>query len=90
MPAILQPTSLKEVVERTAAALGVSFDEICEITADRIGQDSRYWLDSSKIESTLGWKQLIDWDTGLSEMVQWGTTFANQIKNYSTDYVLRG
>jgi dTDP-glucose 4,6-dehydratase len=85
-----EPTSIKEVVERTAAAMGVSFDEICEITADRIGQDSRYWLDSSKIESTLGWKQLIDWDTGLSEMVQWGTTFASQIKNYSTDYVLRG
>ena len=41
------PTSIREVVERTAKALGVPFDQLCEVTGDRLGQDSRYWLDSS-------------------------------------------
>jgi dTDP-glucose 4,6-dehydratase len=85
-----EPTSIREVVERTASALGVPFAEICEITEDRIGQDSRYWLDSSKIESQLGWSQLIEWDEGLKEMVQWGRSYTSQIKNYPTEYVMRG
>ena len=84
------PTSIREVVQRTASALGVAFEDICEITQDRIGQDSRYWLDSSKIELTLGWEHSISWDEGLNEMVEWGRTYANQIKNYPIDYVMRG
>jgi dTDP-glucose 4,6-dehydratase len=84
------PTAIREVVERTAHALGIPFNDICEVTPDRIGQDSRYWLDSSKIETSLGWRQLIDWESGLREMVNWGYTFSDEIKNYPTDYVLRG
>lgn len=85
-----QPSSIREVVERTALALGIPFSEICEIVQDRIGQDSRYWLDSTKIENTLGWKQMISWDEGLEEMVKWGRIFGEEIKNYPTEYVLRG
>ena len=43
------PTSIREVVERTAKALGMPFEQLCEVTGDRLGQDSRYWLDSSAI-----------------------------------------
>lgn len=85
-----QPTLIREVVERTASVLGVPFSEICEIVQDRIGQDSRYWLDSAKIENTLGWVQKIGWDEGLEEMVKWGRLFSDEIKNYPIDYVLRG
>ena len=31
------PTSIREVVERTAKALGVPFDQLCEVTGDRLG-----------------------------------------------------
>jgi len=85
-----QPTPIREVVERTASVLGVPFSEICEVVQDRIGQDSRYWLDSTKIENTLGWVQKIGWDEGLEEMVKWGRLFSDEIKNYPIDYVLRG
>ena len=51
-----EPTSIREVVERTAKALEVPFDELCTVTEDRLGQDSRYWLDSGKILAELGWK----------------------------------
>ena len=85
-----QPTPIREVVERTASVLGVPFSEICEVVQDRIGQDSRYWLDSTKIENTLGWVQKIGWDEGLEEMVKWGRLFSDEIRNYPIDYVLRG
>jgi len=83
------PTSIREVVERTAAALGLRFDEVCEMTEDRLGQDSRYWLDSSAIRRDLGWEPEIFWDEGLAEMVAWGHKYVNQIQDWPTDYVLR-
>ncbi|MEM9209913.1 MAG: GDP-mannose 4,6-dehydratase [Pseudomonadota bacterium] len=83
------PTSICEVVERTAAAVGIPFEDLAEVTEDRLGQDSRYWLDSTKIKEHVGWEPEIDWDQGLAEMVDWGKTYLDEIKNVPTDYVLR-
>ena len=84
-----QPTSIREVVERCAAAVGIPFEELCEVTGDRLGQDSRYWLDSSAIKRDVGWEPQIGWDEGLAEMVDWGRTYLDDIKDIPTDYVLR-
>ncbi len=84
-----KPTSIREVVERCAGALGVPFEELCEVTEDRLGQDSRYWLDSSAIKRDTGWAREIGWDEGLAEMVDWGKTYYDAIKDWPTDYVLR-
>lgn len=83
------PTSIREVVERTVEALGLPFNSVCNITEDRLGQDSRYWLDSNKIKEQLGWEPAIGWDEGLGEMVDWGHKYKLQIQNLSTDYVMR-
>jgi dTDP-glucose 4,6-dehydratase len=84
-----KPTSIRRVVELTAAALDAPFKDLCEITDDRLGQDSRYWLDSSAIEADLGWTPEIGWQEGLAEMVDWGRKYLDQIRHVSTDYVLR-
>ena len=83
------PTSIKEVIQRVANSLNMKFEDLCKITEDRLGQDSKYWLDSSKIKS-LGWKQTISWDEGLKEMREWGEKYINQLKLYPKDYVMRG
>lgn len=84
-----QPTSIREVVERCAGALGVPFTQLCEVTEDRLGQDSRYWLDSSAIKRDVGWEPQIGWDEGLAEMVAWGRRYWDGIKDWPTEYVLR-
>ena len=84
-----QPTSIRRVVELTAQALGMPFAELCEMTEDRLGQDSRYWLDSSAIKRDVGWQPEIEWGEGLDEMVAWGRRYFDQLKDVSTTYVLR-
>jgi len=59
------------------------------MSEDRLGQDSRYWLDSSRIKNELSWEPQIGWDNGLVEMAAWGTRYLNDIKDWPTDYVLR-
>jgi dTDP-glucose 4,6-dehydratase len=84
-----EPTSIRRVVELTAQALGMPFEALCEVTGDRLGQDARYWLDSSAIKKDVGWEPQISWEEGLQEMVRWGRTYINMLKDWPTDYTLR-
>ena len=61
----------------------------CEMVPDRPGQDSRYWLDSSAIKKDVGWEQEISLEEGLKEMVEWGRTYLPQLREMSTEYILR-
>ena len=85
----LQPISIRALVEKTAAALGMKFEELCEITEDRLGQDSRYWLDSSAIKRDIGWEPQIGIEEGLAEMVEWGRKYVDQLRDWPMEYTLR-
>ena len=80
-------TSIRRVVELTAKALGMPFEQLCEMTEDRLGQDSRYWLDSSVIKNDVGWEPQISWEEGLKEMVDWGRKYINQLRDWPMDDV---
>ena len=84
-----QPISIRSLVEKTATALGMKFEDLCEVTGDRLGQDSRYWLDSSAIKRDLGWEPQISIEEGLKEMVAWGRKYVDQLRDWPMDYTLR-
>lgn len=84
-----EPTSIKQVVQLCANALEKNFDEICEMAPDRLGQDSKYWLNSDEIFNDVGWQQEILWELGLKDMVDWGNKYINELRNYPMDYILR-
>ena len=84
-----KPISIRYLVEKTAEALGISFEQLCEVTPDRLGQDSRYWLDSSAIKRDVGWEPEISLEEGLREMVAWGRKYLPQLQATSTEYILR-
>jgi dTDP-glucose 4,6-dehydratase len=65
------------------------FEQLCEITGDRLGQDSQYWLDSSAIKRDVGWEPEISLKQGIKEMVEWGKKYLEELRSTRTDYVLR-
>ena len=83
------PISIRELVAKTADALKMPFEQLCEITDDRLGQDGQYWLDSSAIKRDVGWEAQISLEEGLGEMVAWGRKYLDQIRHVPTNYVLR-
>ncbi|HEY3198816.1 MAG TPA: GDP-mannose 4,6-dehydratase, partial [Nitrospirales bacterium] len=85
-----EPTAIRTLAEKVAAALNMKFEDLCEVTGDRLGQDSRYWLDSSAIKRDLGWEPQISLDEGIKEMVVWGRKYIDQLRDWPMDYVLRG
>ena len=65
-----RPTAIKDVAQMVADATGITFDELVQMAPDRVGQDGRYWLDSSRLRS-LGWTPVRGLKPGIEEMVRW-------------------
>lgn len=84
-----EPIAIRRLVETLAEVMNLSFDELCEVTDDRLGQDARYWLDSSAIRMDVGWEPEITLRQGLAEMVDWGRSYIDQLRDWPMDYVLR-
>ena len=84
-----QPTAIRDLVVKVAEVMNVPFEQICEVTGDRLGQDSRYWLDSSAIKSDVGWEPQIGLDEGIREVVDWGKRYFDELKDWPTGYTMR-
>jgi len=59
-----------DVVRMILTHLGAS-DELIRYVKDRPGHDRRYAIDSTKIETELGWKPTYDFAHGLVATIQW-------------------
>lgn len=59
-----------ELVKILISILGESEDLISFVN-DRPGHDLRYAIDSSKIESELGWKRRYDFECGIMKTIKW-------------------
>jgi len=46
-------------------------EKLITFVKDRAGHDLRYAIDCSKIKNELGWKQQVDFETGLHITVDW-------------------
>lgn len=60
-----------EVARMIVQALGKP-ESLIQFVTDRPAHDVRYALDTRKLEA-LGWKPLVDFDTGFAQTVQWYT-----------------
>ncbi|MCS7046054.1 MAG: dTDP-glucose 4,6-dehydratase [Gemmataceae bacterium] len=59
-----------EVIEAILRAVGKP-TSLIRFVKDRPGHDRRYEIDPSRIESCLGWRPLVSWETGLAETIRW-------------------
>ncbi len=84
-----EPTAIRELVEMVAKVMGIPFEQLCEMTGDRLGQDSQYWLDSSAIKKDVGWEPEITLEEGIRETVEWAKKYKEVLKDWSQGYVLR-
>lgn len=77
---------IRNLVHLICEKMGSRFEEVVELVDDRPGKDSLYWLDSSKIQSSLGWKDTISLENGLAETLSWVDRNIDLIRTISLDY----
>jgi dTDP-glucose 4,6-dehydratase len=80
--------SIRELVERICSKLKVRFEDHVEVVGERLGKDSAYHLDSTKLRTELGWQDQIALDQGLDECINWVRTHFEALKSQpSYDYI---
>jgi len=78
--------SIRSLVERICQKLNVEFEDHVEFVGDRVGKDSAYHLDSSKLRSTLNWTDQISLEHGLDECISWVKANFDALKLQPMDY----
>lgn len=81
--------SIKTVVEKSVNLLGLTLDDVCEISDDRVGKDAAYKLESSKLRSELAWTENISLVAGLERTLDWIRQDLKEILSAETEYVHR-
>jgi dTDP-glucose 4,6-dehydratase len=79
--------SIRELVERICARLGVQFKEVVEVVGDRPGKDAAYLLDSGKARKALAWQDAISLDQGIDETIAWINRDLEDLKKQPADYL---
>lgn len=59
-----------QIVDLIVNKLGLS-SQLIKYVNDRLGHDKRYAIDSTKIETELGWKPNYTFETGINETIEW-------------------
>jgi dTDP-glucose 4,6-dehydratase len=82
-----EPISMRALTGKIADALGVPLEQFVDVAPERLGQDSRYWPDATKLRG-LDWKPVVALEQGLAEMVRWVRKYP-ELLTMDTEFRLR-
>ena len=82
------PVTIKEIIEIIAEELNMKLDEFCEEVPGRVGEDSQYWLDSSKIKKELKWEPKISLKQGIKKMIEWVKRYEHDLTQEKDTFIL--
>ena len=81
--------SIRRIVELIAEAAGVTMESFVDVAPGRVTEDSRYWLDSTKITEELDWHPAIPLEQGAVEMVEWARANLDALRAMPQQFSLR-
>lgn len=79
--------SIRDLVAMICRRLNAHFEDHVEIVGERLGKDSAYHLDSSKLREELGWRDQITLEQGIEECIQWVKGNFDALKSQPYDYI---
>lgn len=79
--------SIYALVKIICEKLDRKVEDCIEVVGDRVGQDTMYVIDSSKIRRELSWTPLISLDQGIDDVIAWVEEYYNELINTPMDYI---
>jgi dTDP-glucose 4,6-dehydratase len=79
--------SIRDLVVRTFELAGVDSTRFLASTQDRLGKDSVYLLDSSRLRDELGWEPRMKLDDGLRSVLSWLDKYLDELAAMPTEYI---
>ena len=78
--------SIRALVELICLKLGAKFEDHVEFVGERLGKDSAYHLDSTKVREEIGWQDHIKLNQGIDECIDWVQNNFEALKDQPFDY----
>ncbi len=79
--------TIRRLVERICQRMNVAVDDVAESVGERLGKDSTYMLDSSRIRDALAWTDKTSLDQGLDDCIAWVDRNLDVLKTQQMDYI---
>lgn len=79
--------SIRQLVETICNKLGCAHENYIDVVGDRLGKDSAYHLDSTKLRIELDWRPSISLDQGIDECIKWVKKYFNILVKQPLDYI---
>lgn len=79
--------SIRDLVEKICSKLNCSYTNCVESVGERLGKDSAYHLDSTKVRSELNWVDKIDLDNGINGCIDWVKTYFDILSKQPHNYL---
>jgi dTDP-glucose 4,6-dehydratase len=79
--------SIHDLVAKICSKIGARFEDHVEVVGERMGKDSAYHLDSTKLRTELDWKDHIALEQGLDECIIWVRDNFDALKAEHYDYI---
>ncbi len=81
--------SVRTIVGMIAKRMGLDFAQVTETVGERLGQDAKYAISSSKARNELNWNPRIPLDKGLDEVIEWINNDWETIIHQPLEYIYR-
>jgi dTDP-glucose 4,6-dehydratase len=78
--------TIRTLVEMILKRLGKTFEDCVEIGPERPGKDTAYQLDSFKLRSELGWRDVVSLEQGVDDVIAWAERFKDALPSLPTKY----
>jgi dTDP-glucose 4,6-dehydratase len=78
--------SIRALVEMILKRLGKSFDDCVEMAPERTGKDTAYMLDSVKLRTELGWRDILSIEQGIDDVIRWAERFSGEMAKLPAKY----
>ena len=72
---------------KICSKIGAPFENHVEVVGERMGKDSAYLLDSTKLRAELDWKDHIALEQGLDQCITWVRDNFDALKSEHCDYI---
>ncbi|MBQ4836999.1 MULTISPECIES: GDP-mannose 4,6-dehydratase [Pseudoalteromonas] len=79
--------SIRALVELLCDMLQVPFEQVCEVTEDRLGKDAAYLLDAQKLRGELNWQDQVSLENGLERTIAWVQKHLGDLKQLPDSYI---
>lgn len=79
--------SIRQLVERIAAKLGVPPEDAFDLAPERPGKDLAYLLDTTRARRELDWSVTTPLDRGIDDTIAWADRYLDTLRREPLDYV---